>query len=108
MHGRVRFAVIFFVMGFVIGGFISTIWGIIRETTPAERLGLTSGILNPAPFLGVAAFQMLTGNIIDRAGRIGEIYPLAGFKRAFMVCLAGSVICLALSFLIKAKPISGD
>lgn len=106
--GLVGFAVIFFVMGFVIGGFISTIWGIIRETTPIQRLGLTSGILNPAPFLGVAAFQVLTGNIIDRAGRIGDIYPLAGFKSAFCLCLAGSAICLALSFLIKAKPIDGD
>ena len=99
---------LFFVMGIVIGGFISTIWGIIRETTPAERLGLTSGILNPAPFLGVAAFQVLTGNIIDHAGRVGELYSLSGFKSAFSVCLAGALVCLVLSFLIKAKPTSGD
>ncbi|MBC2711811.1 MAG: MFS transporter [Desulfosarcina sp.] len=106
--GIFGFAVIFFVMGFVIGGFISTLWGILRETTPTERLGLTSGVLNPAPFLGVAAFQMLTGNIIDRAGRAGDLYPLSGFKSAFSVCLAGAAICLALSFFIKAKPIRSD
>ncbi len=102
--GVIGFAVLFFVMGVVIGGFISTIWGIIRETTPAGRLGLTSGILNPAPFLGVAAFQVLTGTIIDRAGRIGENYPLAGFKSAFMVCLAGVIVCLCLTFFIKSRP----
>ncbi len=102
--GIVGFATIFFVMGIVIGGFISTVWGIIRETTPAERLGLTSGILNPAPFLGVAAFQVLTGNIIDRAGRAGDLYPLAGFKSAFSVCLAGATACLVLSFFVKSKP----
>ena len=106
--GIVGYAALFFVMGVVIGGFISTIWGIIRETTPAERLGLTSGILNPAPFLGVAAFQVLTGNIIDHAGRVGELYSLSGFKSAFSVCLAGALVCLVLSFLIKAKPTSGD
>jgi MFS family permease len=95
-------------MGIVIGGFISTIWGIIRETTPAERLGLTSGILNPAPFLGVAAFQVLTGNIIDQTGRVGERYSLSGFKSAFSVCLAGALVCLVLSFLVKAKTMNGD
>ena len=98
------FALIFFVMGLMIGGFISTIWGVIRETTPARRLGLTSGILNPAPFLGVAAFQVLTGNIIDRAAGAGNTYTLSSFKSAFGVCLAGALVCLVLSLLIKAKP----
>ncbi len=106
--GIVGYATLFFVMGVVIGGFISTIWGVIRETTPAERLGLTSGILNPAPFLGVAAFQVLTGNIIDQAGRVGELYSPSGFKSAFSVCLAGALVCLVLSFFIKAKPISSN
>jgi sugar phosphate permease len=98
------YALVFFTMGLVIGGFISTIWSIIRETTPTRRLGLTSGILNPAPFLGVAAFQVLTGNIIDRAARVGDPYTLPGFKSAFGACLAGVLVCLALSFLIKGKP----
>jgi MFS family permease len=101
--GLLGFATLFFVMGVVIGGFISTIWGIIRSTTPAERLGLTSGILNPAPFLGVAAFQVLTGSIIDHADRIGGRYSLSGFKSAFSVCLAAVIVCLALSFLIAPK-----
>ena len=98
------YALVFFTMGLVIGGFISTIWSIIRETTPTRRLGLTSGILNPAPFLGVAAFQVLTGNIIDRAAGVGDPYTLPGFKSAFGACLAGVLVCLALSFLIKGKP----
>ncbi len=106
--GVVGYATLFFVMGVVIGGFISTIWGIIRETTPAEFLGLTAGILNPAPFLGVAAFQVLTGNIIDKAGRVSELYSLSGFKSAFSVCLAGALVCLVLSFFIKGRAISGD
>ncbi len=102
--GIFGFSVIFLVMGVVIGGFISTIWGVIREITPAERLGLTSGILNPAPFLGVAIFQVLTGNILDRAGQSDGLYPLAGFKSAFAVCLAAVVVCLVLSLFLKSKP----
>lgn len=102
------YALIFGTTGILIGGFISTIWGLIRETTPIERLGLTSGLLNPAPFLGVAAYQMLTGAILDRSGRIGDLYPLAGFTSAFGVCLAGAVVCLLLSMFIKANRIDAQ
>lgn len=101
--GILGFSIVFLAMGTMIGGFISTIWGIIRETTPAERLGLTSGILNPAPFLGVAVFQLLTGTILDRAGQVDGTYSLAGFKSAFSLCLAGAVICLVLMLFIKSK-----
>jgi sugar phosphate permease len=101
--GIFGFALIFTGMGIVIGGFISTIWGIIRETTPVEHLGLTSGILNPSPFLGVAVFQIVTGRILDQAGRVGDLYPLSGFKSAFSVCLAGTVVCLLLTLFIKTK-----
>ena len=96
--GTVGLSLALLVMGIVTGGFISVLWGIIRETTPPETLGLTSGMLNPAPFLGVATFQVLTGAILDQAGRIGDLYPLSGFKNAFLICLFGIVICLALSF----------
>jgi MFS family permease len=102
--GMVGFSIIFLVMGVVIGGMISTVWGVIREITPTERLGLTSGILNPAPFLGVAVFQVLTGNILDRAGQSDGLYPLAGFKSAFAVCLTAAVVCLVLSLFVESRP----
>jgi sugar phosphate permease len=102
--GIVGFGLIFAGMGMMIGGFISIIWGIIRDTTPTERLGLTSGILNPSPFLGVAVFQVLTGRILDGAGRVGDLYPLSGFKSAFSLCLAGIVVCLILTLFIKSTP----
>ena len=96
-------SLVLFVMGIATGGFISTLWGIVQETTPSEIMGLTSGMLNPAPFLGVAVFQVLTGAILDRAGRVGDLYPLSGFKNAFLACLFGIVICLLLSFYLR-KP----
>jgi len=61
---------------------------------------LISGMLNPAPFLGVAAFQVLTGAILNRTTRVGDLYPLSGFRNAFLICLFGIVICLVLSFLL--------
>ena len=89
------------VMGIVAGGFISILWGIVRETTPVEIMGLTTGMLNPAPFFGVAVLQVLTGAILDRAGRVGDLYPLSGFKNAFVACLLVIVICLLFSFYFR-------
>lgn len=87
-------------MGIAGGGFISTLWGIVQETVPSDILGLISGMLNPAPFLGVAAFQVLTGAILDQSIRVGDLYPLSGFRNAFLICLFGNVICLVLSFFL--------
>ena len=46
--------VLFFLMGTATGGWLSTLWSLIRETTPAEIMGSISGWLNPAPFFGIA------------------------------------------------------
>jgi sugar phosphate permease len=99
--GTVGLSLMLIVMGVTAGGFISVLWGIIRETTPLEILGLTSGMLNPAPFFGVAVFQVVTGAILDRSGRVGDLYPLSGFKNAFLVCLFCIVICVVMSLYFR-------
>jgi MFS family permease len=99
--GAIGLSIVFLLFGFAAGGFISIFWAILQDINPPEILGLTLGMLNPAPLLGVAAFQVLTGAIIDRATRVGELYPVAGFKNAFLVCLVGIVICTVLSFSIR-------
>ena len=103
--GTAGLSLVLLVMGIATGGFISTLWGIVQEVTPLEILGLKSGMLNPAPFFGVAAFQVLTGAILDRAGRVGGLYPLSGFRNAFLVCLFGIVICLVLSFCLRRSKV---
>ena len=103
--GTYGISLMLFVMGIATGGFISTLWGIVQEITPLEILGLTSGMLNPAPFFGVAVYQVLTGAILDRAGRVGELYPLSGFRSAFLACLFGIVICLLLSFCLRKSKV---
>ncbi len=89
------------VMGITTGGFISTLWGIVQDVMPSEILGMISGMLNPAPFFGVAAFQVLTGAVLDRTARVGDLYPLVGFRNAFLICLFAIVICLVLSFYLS-------
>jgi len=103
--GTYGISLVLLVMGITTGGFISMLWGIVQEITPLEILGLTSGMLNPAPFFGVAVYQVLTGAILDRAGRVGELYPLSGFRNAFLACLFGIVICLLLSFCLRKSKV---
>ncbi|MBE9545294.1 MAG: MFS transporter, partial [Proteobacteria bacterium] len=101
--GIIGLSLVLLIMGIVAGGFISTLWGIVGEITPSKILGLTSGVLNPAPFLGVAVFQVLTGAILNHSDRVGDMYSIAGFKNAFLLCLLCSIVCMGFSLLIR-KP----
>jgi sugar phosphate permease len=93
--------ILFFIMGATTGGWVPTLWALARETASTEIMGLFSGLLNPAPFLGVALFQILTGAILDRVGRINEVYPPVAFQNAFWVCALTAAVCLLLSFILK-------
>ncbi len=99
--GAVGLSVMLLCMGFVGGGFISVFWGVIRETTPEKNLGMVSGLLNPAPFLGVAVFQVITGTILNRTERVDGLYPLSGFSDAFSVCVVVVAVCLGMSFFLS-------
>jgi sugar phosphate permease len=101
--GIVGVGVLLALMGLVAGGFISIFWAIIRDATPPATLGLVSGLLNPSPFLGVAAFQVLTGAILDGAVKAGDSYLLDGFESAFGLCLAVNLVCLLLTAVIPRK-----
>jgi len=96
--------VVLLVMGAATGGFISMLWAYVRERTPTKMLGRISGMMNPAPFFGIAIFQVLTGAILDHGERMDDLYAISGFKSAFVVCLMCIVVCLALSlFLERSK-----
>ncbi len=89
------------IMGAATGGFISILWAYVRERTSTKILGRISGLLNPAPFFGIAVFQVITGAVLDRSDRVGDLYPISGYKNAFAICLAGIAICFVLSFFLK-------
>ena len=92
---------VFFVMGGVTGGMASTLWGAVRENTPAAVLGTTTGLLNIFPLLGMAVMQGVTGAILDRSVEIQGTYSAAGFQNAFLVCLGATCLCLFLCFRIR-------
>ena len=83
-------------MGGIAGGFTTNLWAFVRETTPSNILGLTSGLLNPFPLLGPAILQGWTGAIVNHVGKVDGIYPPSAYKNAFIVCLLFIVGCLIL------------
>ncbi len=105
--GVVFVSFILFLMGMAIGGVISLVWAHVRDITPARTLGTFSGLLNPAPFLGVAVFQVLTGLLLDQATLVNGAYLPEAYKSSFVFCFIVSCACLLLSFFIKNSTFAG-
>jgi len=101
--GAFALGVVFFIMGTMASGTLSVSWAIIREESPPERLGTAMGLLNPAPFLGVAIFQPLTGYLMDRVGRSGAGFPFEAYQHGFMLCLFSLSIAWAISLLLMRE-----
>ena len=95
---------ILFILGCASGGLGAIIWGLVRETTPAPILGLTTGLLNPFPFIGVAIFQIWTGAILDRAGKVDGAYSVSAYQDAFLLCFLVVTACLVLSLFLQKRP----
>lgn len=91
--------IVMFVIGGTSGGLFTILWTLIRESTPRSVLGLTMGLLNPFPMMGIAVFQVWTGAILDGVGRVNGIYPPEAYQRAFFLCLTVTVVCLVITLL---------
>ena len=98
--------VLFFAMGALNGGWLSVLWALVRESTSAETMGFISGVMNPAPFFGIAVFQVLTGAVLDHVGRINDAYPPEAFQMAFWVCALTAAACLVLSIILKTHMVA--
>jgi MFS family permease len=98
--------VLFFAMGAMTGGWLSVLWALVRESTSADNMGFISRVMNPAPFFGIAVFQVLTGAVLDHVGRINGSYPPQAFQMAFWICTLTAAGCLALSFILITQRVS--
>ncbi len=95
--------IVMFVIGCAAGGLFTILWTLIRESTPVSVLGLTLGLLNPFPMLGIAVFQVWTGAILDGVGRVNGTYAPEGYQNAFSLCLAVTIGCLVVTLLTRKK-----
>lgn len=96
---------VFFVMGIATGSVSTTLFALVREVTPSPILGVTMGLLNPFPLLGIAALQGWSGAIMDRTGCVDNIYPIEAYRDVFWVCLLVTTGCLILCGCSR-KPLS--
>lgn len=83
---------LFFFMGLTSSALI-LVWSCVREVNNPAHVGMVIGCCNSPIFLAFALLQWLTGAILDaqwtglEAGGV-RIYPEAGYRTAFVVCLA--------------------
>ena len=101
MLGTAGIIILMLVMGATGGGAMTTLWSSLREITPANILGVISGLLNPFPLFGVAVFQGWTGSILDSVGKTGGRYPADAFKNAFLLCLIATAVSVILAFAVR-------
>ena len=107
-HGGWALSMLLFVMGGTAGGFATALWTLVRETTPGPIMGLTSGLLNPFPLMGMAIMQSWTGAILDRVGRVNGIYPTEAYRHVFLVFLITVCCCLVLCTLFRKRLQAGS
>jgi len=101
--GPLSIGAILFIMGATLAGTLSILWAIIRDVSVPERLGTVMGLVNPAPFLGVAIFQPATGYLMDRVGKVGTRFPFEAYQHAFALCLISICIAFLISLFLTKR-----
>jgi MFS family permease len=91
------------VVGGLAGGVGTTLWAIAQSKTPATVMGLMSGLMNPFPLLGMAVMQGVTGAIVNRAGKVGEVYAPEGYRNAFLVLLVIAAACFVFCVVFRKR-----
>ncbi len=72
-----------------------------KELFPVQMAGTATGMINLFPFLGGAVFQPILGLVLELNGKVNDAFTLAGYRQAFLVLFACSVIALISSFFLK-------
>ncbi|HBB17603.1 MAG TPA: MFS transporter [Syntrophus sp. (in: bacteria)] len=72
-----------------------------KELFPVQIAGTATGLINLFPITGGAIFQPLLGFFLERQGRMGDAFTLAGYKQAFLVLFLSGIVALGASLFIK-------
>ena len=96
-------AALYAIVGLLAGGISTTIWATAQAKTPPAVMGLMSGLMNPFPLLGMAVMQGVTGAIVNRAGKVGDVYAPEGYRNAFFLLLLISAVCFALCVVFRKR-----
>jgi sugar phosphate permease len=96
-------AVLYAFVGGLAGGISTTLWATAQSKTPPAIIGLMSGLMNPFPLLGMGVMQGVTGAIVNRAGKVGELYAPEGYRNAFFVLLLIVAACFVLCVAFRKR-----
>ena len=80
----------------VVIGFTTT-----KELFPIQIAGTSTGLVNLFPFAGGAVAQPVLGYVLERAGRKGDAFSLAGYEQAFLLLFFCGVIAFLASLCLK-------
>jgi sugar phosphate permease len=72
-----------------------------KELFPVQMAGTATGLVNLFPFAGGAVFQPILGYVLEKQGRIDTAFTTLGYRNAFMILFACSVIALTASLFFK-------
>jgi len=72
-----------------------------KELFPIQIAGTSTGLVNLFPFAGGAVFQPVLGSILERAGRVGEAFTVAGYRAAFLTLFACAAAALVFSLFLR-------
>ena len=95
--------VLYAVVGLLAGGIGTTLWATAQAKTPPAIMGLMSGLMNPFPLLGMAVMQGVTGAIVNRAGKVGDVYAPEGYRNAFFLLLVIAAACFVLCCVFRKR-----
>jgi sugar phosphate permease len=80
----------------VVIGFTTT-----KELFPVQIAGTSTGLVNLFPFAGGAVAQPVLGYVLERNGRVGDTFTLAGYEQAFLLLFVCGVIAFLASLCLK-------
>jgi MFS family permease len=72
-----------------------------KELFPVQMAGTSTGLVNLFPFAGGAVFQPVLGYLLERHGRVGDLFTLAGYKEAFLALFLCGLIAFLASLFLK-------
>jgi sugar phosphate permease len=107
-HGPILFGRVAFAMGFLASSLLLTL-SVARGLSPPETAGVATATVNAGGFLGAAVAQVIVSVILDlhweggMAGG-GRVYPLAGFRAAFLLCVGLVAVSVLAAWRIREAP----
>lgn len=94
-----------FLMGFFCSGFTLSLV-CTKEVNPGQLAGIAMGTTNTGGFLGAAILQVVLGKVLDLFwdGQMIDavrVYPLRGYRTAFLICFFVSLLGIVAAASIK-------